>query len=146
MTRFSPGSVRTTVGGWIHHYRELQLAERILYTNWSAAILATLLGLVGVATYQVARSQPQSETCTVTAVSPTYSAVSGTRYRYVDTSCGKYRIHPGDRATSALETAAPDSIAPGSIALTGTPSSGTRYVLTFEGWGSDRTLVGAMSH
>jgi hypothetical protein len=146
MTRFSPGSVRTTVGGWIHHYRELQLAERILYTAWSAALLATLLGLVGVATWQVAGSQPQSETCTVTAVSPMYSAVTGTQYRFVDTSCGKYRIRPGDRATSALEPVAPDSITSDSIALTGTPSSGVRYVLTFEGWGNDRTLVGAMSH
>ena len=141
MTRFSPGSVRTTVGGWIHHYRELQLAERIVFMTWSAALLATLLGLVGVSTYQVAASQPQSETCTVTTLSPIYSTVTGTRYRFVDTSCGKYQIHPGNSATSALEPVAPDS-----IALTGTPSSGARYVLTFRGSGSDRKLVGAMSH
>jgi hypothetical protein len=141
MTRFSPGSVRATLGGWNHSYRELQLAERIVYTTWSAAFLATLLGLVGVATWQVATTQPQSETCTVTAVSPLYSAVTGTQYRFVDTSCGKYRIHPSDRGTSVLEPAAADS-----IALTGTPPAATRYVLTFEGWGSGRTLVAAMSH
>ena len=141
MTRFAPGSVRTAVRGWIRNYRELQLAERILYTTWSAAFLATLLGLIGVASYQVAASQPQSETCTVALVSPIYSAVNGTHYRVVETSCGRYRIDPSDRATSALEPAASDS-----IALTGTPSSGPRYVLTFEGWGSGRTLVRAMSH
>jgi hypothetical protein len=141
MTRFSPGSVLSIVRGWIHRYRELQLAERILYTTWSAAFLATLLGLVAVGAFQVATSQPQSETCTVTAVSPLYSAVTGTQYRFVDSSCGQYRIHPGDRATSALEPAAADS-----IALTGNPSAATRYVLTFEGWGSGRTLVAAMSH
>jgi hypothetical protein len=141
MTRFSPGTVTKSVGGWIRHYRELQLAERVLYTTWSAAVLATLLGLVGVSAYQVAAEQPQREACTVSAVSPSYSTVSGTRYRFVVTSCGKYQIHPGDSATSALEPAASDS-----IALTGSPSSGTRYVLTFEGWGSGRKLISAMSH
>jgi hypothetical protein len=140
MTRFSPGSVRSTVGGWLSHYRELQLAERIVYTAWSAAVLATLLGLVGVSTYQVAAAQPQTERCTVTAVSPAYSTVTGTRYRVVDTSCGKYQIDPGNSATSALEPVAADS-----IALTGNPESGRSYLLTFRGWGSDRTLVSAIS-
>ena len=141
MTRFSPGSVRTAVGGGIRHYRQLQLAERIIFTAWSAALLATLLGLVGVSTYQVAASQPQSQTCTVTMVSPIYSTVTGTDYRVVNTSCGKYQIDPENSATSALQPGAPDS-----IALTGTPTSGRPYILTFEGWGSNRTLVGAMSH
>ncbi|MDQ1545436.1 MAG: hypothetical protein QOH69_340 [Actinomycetota bacterium] len=140
MTRFSPGSVRSTVGGWVSHYRELQLAERIVYTAWSAALLATLLGLVGVSTYQVAAAQPQTERCTVTAVSPTYSTLAGTHYRVVDTSCGKYQIAPGNSATSALEPVAADS-----IALTGNPESGRSYLLTFRGWGGDRTLVSARS-
>jgi hypothetical protein len=141
MTRFSPGTVTKSVGGWIRHYRELQLAERIVFTTWSVAVLATLLGLAGVCAYQVAAEQPQREACTVSAVSPDYSTVTGTHYRFVDTSCGKYQIHPGDRATSALEPAAPDS-----IALTGSPSSGTHFLLTFEGWGSGRKLISAMSH
>ena len=141
MTRFSPGSVRSTVGGWISHYRELQLAERIVFTAWSAALLATLLGLVGVSTYQVAAAQPQTERCTVTLVSPIFSTVTGTHYRVVDSSCGKYQIDPGDSATSALQPIAADS-----IALTGTPESGRSYLLTFQGWGSDRTLVSARSH
>jgi hypothetical protein len=141
VTRFSPGSVRSTVGGWISHYRELQLAERIVYTAWSAAVLATLLGLVGVATYQVAAAQPQTERCTVTGVSPSYSTVTGANYRVVDTSCGNYQIDPSDRATSELQPVADDS-----LALTGTPEAGRSYLLTFKGWGSDRTLVSARSH
>src|SRR5476649_2053093 len=118
MTRFSPGSVRSTVGGWISHYRELQLAERVVYTAWSAALLATLLGLVGVSTYQVAAAQPQTERCTVTMVSPIFSTVTRTHYRVIDTSCGRYQIDPGDSATSALQPLAADS-----IALTGNPES-----------------------
>jgi hypothetical protein len=141
MTRFSPGSVTATIGSGIRHYRELELAERIVFTTWSAAILATVLALVGVSVYQVAASQPQSEACTVTAVSPTYSTATGKQYQFVDSSCGKYQIRPGNSATSALERDAPDS-----LALTGSPSSGAHYVLTFEGWGRDRTLVSAMSH
>ncbi|HEY1531824.1 MAG TPA: hypothetical protein VGF80_13470 [Galbitalea sp.] len=140
MTRNSPGSVLTIVHGWPHRYRELQLAERIVYTTWSAAVLATLLGLVGVGAYQAAVSQPLSETCTVSAVSPAYSTAKGSHYRFVETSCGTYPIHPGDRATSVLEPAAD------SLAFTGTPSSGPRYVLTFTGLGGDRKLVGAVSH
>jgi hypothetical protein len=141
MTRFSPGSVRSTVGGWASRYRRLELAERIVYTAWSAAVLATLLGLVGVSTYQVAAAQPQTERCTVTAVSPIYSTVTETHYRFVDTSCGKYQIDPHNRATSALQPVAADS-----LALTGNPESGRSYLLTFTGWGSDRTLVSARSH
>jgi hypothetical protein len=141
MTRFTPGSVTKSIGSWTSRYRELQLAERILYTTWSAAVLATLLGLVGVSVYQIAAAQPQREACTVSAVSPTYSTVTGTPYQLVETSCGRYQIDPNDRATSALEPAAADS-----IALTGSPSAGAHYVLTFEGWGAGRKLVGAMSH
>jgi hypothetical protein len=141
MVRFSLGTVTKSIRGWTRHYGELQLVERVLYTTWSAAILATLLGLVGVSAYQVAAEQPQREACTVSAVSPNYSTVTGTRYRFVDTSCGKYQIHPGDSATSALEPLASDS-----IALTGSPSSSTHYVLTFEGWGAGRKLISAMSH
>ncbi len=141
MTRFSPGSVRSTVRGWISHYRALQLAERIVFTAWSAALVATLLGLVGVSTYQVAAAQPQTERCTVTLVSPIFSTVTGIRYRVVDTSCGKYQIDPGASATSALQPVAADS-----IALTGKPETGRSYLLTFQGWGTDRTLVSARSH
>lgn len=140
MLRFSPGSVPSIARGWIRQYRELQLTERVVYTTWSAAVLATLLGLVGVGTFQVATSQPHSETCTVSVVSPTYSTVTGDHYRVVITSCGRYSIRPGDGATSALEPA------PDSLALTGSPSSATRFVLTFQGSGSDRKLIGAMSH
>ena len=141
MTRFSPGSVRTTVGGWIFHYRELELAERVVFVAWSAAVVATLLGLAGVSTYQAVASQPQRERCTVTMVSAIFTSVTGTHYRVVDTSCGRYEINPGDRATGALRPLAPDS-----IALTGAPESGLPYILTFRGFGDDRTLVAAMSH
>jgi hypothetical protein len=140
MTRNSPGSVRSLVRGGVLRYRELQPAERIVYTTWAAAVLATVLGLIGVGTYQAAASQPQSETCTVSAVSPTYWSEKGAQYRFVDTSCGTYPIRPGDRATSVLEPAAD------SLAFTGSPTSGPSYVLTFTGWGSCRTLVSAMSH
>ena len=139
MTRYSPGSVRTTARGWLSHYRALQLTERILYTAWSAAVLATLLGLAGVSAYHVAASQPQRENCSVSLVSPIYATVASSHYRVIVTSCGRYTIHPGDRATSALEPARD------ALAITGSPSE-RRYVLTFHGWGSDRTLVRAMSH
>ena len=111
-----------------------------MYTAWSAAVLATLLGLVGVSTYQVAAAQPQTERCTVSALSPIYSTVTGTHYRVIETSCGKYEIDPGNSATSVLEPVAADS-----IALTGSPDSGRSYLLTFHGWGSERTLVSARS-
>jgi hypothetical protein len=140
VTRFSPGSVRTAVGGGIRRYRTLQLAERVVFTAWSTAVLATLLGLVVVGTYQVAAAQTESEVCTVGAASPTYSTVNGRQYRFIETSCGKYKIQPGDGATRALEPA------PDSIALTGSPSLASRYLLTFRGSGSDRTLIGALSH
>ena len=109
--------------------------------TWSAALVATLLGLVGVSAYQGVTVAVQSETCAVRSVSPTYSTLQGRQYEVVDTSCGKYQIHPGDSATSAL-----DSVSTDSLALTGSPSSAARYVLTFRGWGSERQLVGARSH
>src|ERR1700712_4130420 len=99
MTRFSPGSVRTTVGGWFSHYRELQLTERIVFTAWSAALVATLLGLVGVSVYQGVAAQPQSEKCVVSVVSPIYSTVTGAQYRVVESSCGRYEINPAASAT-----------------------------------------------
>jgi hypothetical protein len=141
VTRFTPGSVRTTVSGWIRHYRGLQLAERVVFVTWSTAVLATLLALVGVTTYQAAWASQTREVCNLTAVSPKYSTVAGDRYQFVATSCGKFEIHPGDSATSALEPVAHDP-----LALTGTPSSEGSYVLTFEGWGDGRKLISAMSH
>ena len=141
MTRYSPSSVSSTVRGWIHHYRDLQLAERIVFTAWSAAILATLLGLVGVSIYQGVASAPRSEECLVSMVSPIYSTVTGTQYRIVESSCGRYEINPAAAATRALQPVAPDS-----LALTGTPESGRAYILTFTGLGSGRTIVAAMSH
>jgi hypothetical protein len=140
VTRFSPGSVRTSVGGAIAHYRELQLAERVVFIGWSTAVLATLVALAGVSTFQAAWAAQTREVCNLTAVSPTYSTVAGDPYQFVATSCGKFEIRPG-RATSALEPVALDP-----IARTGTPSSEGRFVLTFEGWGDGRKLIGAVQH
>jgi hypothetical protein len=137
MTRFTPGSVRTTLRSAIRHYHGLQLAERVVFLTWSTALLVTLLGFVGVTTYQATwTAQTQSELCSVSSVSPQYSTVAGHHYRFVDTSCGKLEIHPGDSVTRALE---PVTLDP--IALTGSPSSEGNYVFTFQGWGSGHKLI-----
>jgi hypothetical protein len=131
-----------TVGGWIRHYRGLQLAERVVFVTWSTAVLATLLALVGVTTYQAAwTAQTQNELCSVSSLSPQYSTVAGHQYRFVDTSCGKLEIHPGDSVTRALE---PVTLDP--IALTGSPSSEGSFVFTYQGWGSGHKLISVQPH
>jgi hypothetical protein len=142
MTRFTPGSVRTTLRGAIRHYHGLQFAERVVFTTWSAALLVTLLGLVGVTAYQSAwTAQTLRELCNVSSVSPQYSTVAGAQYRFVDTSCGKLEIHPGDSVTRALEPVTHDA-----LALTGSPSSEGSYVFTYQGWGSGHKLISVQPH